>query len=126
MHLVNDDERWIMRFGSAENMLLRHRKLLAIHSPTLTKLCCLPILSQQSPLHRQSLGEDTGLELRGLVLEYTEEAVGVYRQVGHFSCALDVFRDHTKCEPNVAIPLTDQWPLRKQYSPEEGFAISII
>jgi hypothetical protein len=64
--------------------------------------------------------------IQGLVLESTEEAIGVYRRVGYFSRSLNVFEAYAKGKPDAATPLTDKWPARFKYSKEEGFTIAII
>ncbi|CAM1503879.1 Fc.00g014700.m01.CDS01 [Cosmosporella sp. VM-42] len=109
------------RPDSWDNRVLDYQRLLTIHSPILTNMCCLPVV-----LGRSSNGFMTDVLVRGLVLEVVEDAVGVYRRIGYFECTQGTFEAFTKSKPEAAIPLTAQWPSRLEYSPKTGFTIDII
>lgn len=108
-------------FASRENYFRNHQRLLALHSPELTNMCCLPVLSTSAPTSSRGNGF-----VYGLVLEFAGGDVGVYRRIGYFKCSGTTFHKHTKKKPNETAPLTDQWPSRLDYSPGEGFKIAII
>ncbi|EPE35739.1 hypothetical protein GLAREA_05076 [Glarea lozoyensis ATCC 20868] len=124
MQPANEEEKRIMRFGSMQHAQLRRTKILAIHNPELTRLCCLPILSHSGRLRNPGVGD--GSTVRGLVLEYVEDSKAHYRRIGHFMCDFEHFEDFTRCKVDGAAPMTEEWPARRRYSEEGGFEFSIV
>lgn len=107
--------------SSLKNYLHNHQRLLALHSPELTDVCCMPVLSTSTPIW----GGGNGF-VCGLILEFAGGTVGVYRRVGYLKCSRETFDKHTKRKPDATAPLTNQWPSRLNYSPGEGFTIAIV
>jgi hypothetical protein len=106
---VDEREERILYFGSQENLLLRHKKRLAIHSPVLTSAFCLPILSyrQERMARYPERPPQYNSLLEGLLLEQIEDETAVYRRLGIFRCDLDVFAGFTNSEVDCAT--TDEW-----------------
>lgn len=107
--------------SSLKNYLRNHHRLLALHSPELTNMCCMPVLSTGTSIW----GRGNGF-VYGLILEVAGGTVGVYRRVGYFKCSRETLDKHTKRKPDATAPLTHQWPSRLNYSPGEGFTIAIV
>ena len=103
-----------------------HAKKFQCHSPTLTRMCCLPILPHQR-FNGQFEDENW---VSGLVLEHTKEAAeGQYRRVGCFKARTDRLPNPPKQEDSIVIsPPGDRdiWPSYEAYSPEEGYTITIV
>lgn len=107
--------------SSLKNYFRNHQRLLALHSPELTNMCCMPVLSTGTSIW----GGGNGF-VYGLVLGFAGGTVGVYRRVGYFECSRETSDKHTKRKPDATAPLTNQWPSRLNYSPGEGFTIAIV
>lgn len=82
----------ILYYGSVEQVMLRHNKLVAIHAPVLTKLHCLPILCQKHPTR----GNKDDYRVYGLVLEKNEGIDASHRRVGIFSWQKGLLENATK------------------------------
>jgi hypothetical protein len=95
-----------MKYGSYQHDMLLRNKLIAIHAPVLTNFHCLPILLyKQGP----SMGDEGGLQVKGLVIERTGDTTALYRRVGIFSCMLEDFEGFTKSTLDLqAIPFIDK------------------
>ncbi|KAH8122979.1 HET-domain-containing protein [Trichoderma asperelloides] len=120
------------RFGrfmpSYENMVRGRQKLVEHHSPKLTKMCWLPIISISKPSVRSipKQKHPVTTTVHGLIIEHVEGSTGVYRRVGTLTFNLEVLEDNTTTRLNAATPLSDIWPPRLGYNANEGFTIAII
>lgn len=78
--------------------MLRHTKLIAIHAPALTRICCLPILTYPSTGGFTRLGDHrVKSTIVGLLLERAGETDdALYRRIGIFSCDRENFEEFTK------------------------------
>ncbi|KAL6890521.1 HET domain-containing protein [Trichoderma evansii] len=122
------DSRFGQPMASYGNMIRSRQKLVEHHSPSLTKMCWLPVISTSKPsvtsIPKQKHPVTT--TVHGLVLEHIEGSTGIYRRTGTFIFNLEVFEDNTSTRLNIATPLSNSWPSRLDYNAETGFTIAII
>lgn len=122
------DPRFGQPMASYGNMIRSRQKLVEHHSPALTTMCWLPVISTSKPsvtsIPKQKHPVTT--TIHGLILEHIEGSTGIYRRIGTFVFNLEVFKDNTSIRLNIATPLSDIWPSRIDYNADKGFKIAII
>jgi hypothetical protein len=93
--------------GSVARYDLIHWKRLANHDPQQTQRCCVPFTSQEKIV-------------TDLVLEYTGEARGQFRRVGHFWCGREFHANIQK------LSIREKWHIVDEANLDGGYTISII